>query len=68
MVSHHINHMEKLMNRTETTLYAIGNASLACAVLFVCWGSEGWVFNAGILYAGMMFGSLITEALNYKGE
>jgi hypothetical protein len=60
--------MEKLMNRTETTLYAIGNASLACAVLFVCWGSEGWVFNAGILYAGMMFGSLITEALNHKGE
>jgi len=56
------------MNRTETTLYAIGNASLACAVLFVCWGSEGWVFNAGILYAGAVFGSLVTEALNYKGE
>ena len=62
------NHMEKAMNRTETTLYAVGNATLASAVLFACWGSEGWVFNAGILYAGMMFGSLITEALNYKGE
>ena len=56
------------MNRTETTLYAIGNASLASAVLFACWNREGWVFQAGILYAGAMFGSLITEALNHKGE
>jgi len=56
------------MTRTETTLYAIGNAALASAVLFVCWGREGWVFQAGILYAGAMFGSLVTEALNYKGE
>jgi len=56
------------MNRTETTLYAIGNASLASAVLFACWNREGWVFQAGILYAGAVFGSLVTEALNYKGE
>ena len=56
------------MTRTETTLYAIGNATLACAVLFTCWGKEGWVFQAGILYAGAVFGSLVTEALNYKGE
>jgi len=53
---------------TETMLYAIGNAVLACAVLFFCWGMEGWVYNGGILYAGAVFGSLITEALNYKGD
>jgi hypothetical protein len=56
------------MTKTETTLYAIGNATLACAVLFTCWGEAGWVFNAGILYAGMVFGSLFTEAMNYEGE
>lgn len=56
------------MNRTESTLYAIGNTMVASAVLFACWGREGWVFNAGILYAGAVFGSLVTEALNYKGE
>jgi len=56
------------MTRTETTLYAIGSATLACAVLFACWGSEGWVYNAGILYAGAVFGSLVTEALNHKGD
>lgn len=56
------------MTRTETTLYAIGNTILACAVLFACWGEAGWLFQAGILYAGIVFGSLITEALNYKGD
>lgn len=56
------------MTTTETMLYAIGNATLASTVLFFCWGSEGWVYNAGILYAGAVFGSLITEALNYKGD
>lgn len=56
------------MTHTETTLYAIGNATLACAVLFTCWNREGWLFNLGILYAGMVFGSLITEALNYEGD
>lgn len=56
------------MTRTETTLYAIGNATLACAVLFTCWNHEGWLFQAGVLYAGAVFGSLITEALNHKTE
>ena len=53
---------------TETMLYAIGNAVLACIVLFFCWGNEGWAYDGGILYAGAVFGSLITEALNYKGD
>jgi len=56
------------MTRTETTIYSIGSTILACAVLFTCWGREGWLFQAGILYAGMVFGSLFTEAMNYKGE
>jgi len=56
------------MTTTETILYAIGNAVLACAVLFTCWNHEGWVFQAGVLYAGAVFGSLVTEALNYKGD
>jgi hypothetical protein len=55
------------MTRTETILYIIGNTILACIALFACWGEEGWVFNAGILYAGMVFGHLLTEAMN-EGE
>jgi hypothetical protein len=56
------------MTTTETMLYAIGNAALASTVLFFCWGNEGWAYDGGILYAGAVFGSLITEALNYKGD
>ena len=56
------------MTHTETILYAIGNATLACAMLFVCWNEDGWLFQAGILYAGMTFGHLITEALNAGDE
>ena len=56
------------MNAKEHIFYCIGNTILACAMLFVCWGKEGWLFQAGILYAGITFGHLITEALNHKGE
>jgi hypothetical protein len=52
------------MTTTETMLYAIGNAALASTVLFFCWGEAGWLFQAGILYAGITFGHLITEVLN----
>ena len=56
------------MNAKEHNLYFIVQTIFACAMLFVCWGEEGWLFQAGILYAGMTFGHLITEALNYKGD
>ena len=55
------------MTKTETSIYIIGNTILACTALFLCWGKEGWVFNAGILYAGVVFGHLLTEAMN-EGE
>jgi hypothetical protein len=56
------------MTRTETTLYAIGNTLLACTVLFTCWDHGGWIFEAGVLYAGVIFGHLITEAMNEGDE
>jgi hypothetical protein len=55
------------MTHKETSIYTIVSTVGACAMLFACWGEEGWVFNAGILYAGMVFGHLLTEAMN-EGE
>jgi hypothetical protein len=58
------------MNAKEHTAYKviqIIQTAIACALIGVCWGEEGWVFNAGILYAGMILGSLFTEAMN-EGE
>jgi hypothetical protein len=52
------------MNAKEHIFYCIGNTILACAMLFVCWGEAGWLFQAGILYAGITFGHLFTEAMN----
>jgi len=45
----------------------IGIAILATSFLFLCWGGEGWVFNAGLVWAGMNAGYLFTVYLN-KGE
>jgi len=56
------------MNPKEHLFYCIGNTILACAMLFVCWGEAGWLFQAGILYAGITFGHLITEAMNEGDE
>ena len=56
------------MTRTETILYFIVQTIFACAVLFTCWNEGGWLFQAGVLYAGMTFGHLITEAMNEGDE
>jgi hypothetical protein len=56
------------MSPKEHLAYFIANTSLACAMLFVCWGEAGWLFQAGILYAGITFGHLITEVLNHEGD
>jgi hypothetical protein len=52
------------MNAKEINLYAICSTAIACAFLFTSWGREGWIFNASILYAGVVFGNLLTEAMN----
>jgi len=52
------------MTRKETSIYTIASTIGACAMLFISWGDEGWVADAGILYAGMLFGHLLTEAMN----
>ena len=56
------------MNAKEHIFYKVIQTTIACVLIGVCWGEEGWLFQAGILYAGMTFGHLITEALNYKGD
>jgi len=57
--------------RYETTksevLADIGIAVLATIILFTCWGREGWLFNAGLVWAGANVGYLITVYLN-QGE
>lgn len=45
----------------------IGIAILATIFLLTCWGREGWLFNAGLVWAGMNAGYLITVYLN-RGE
>lgn len=57
--------------RYETTksevLADIGIAVLAVIILFTCWGEGGWLFNAGLVWAGMNIGYLVTVYLN-QGE
>ena len=45
----------------------IGIAVLAVIFLFTCWGREGWLFQAGLVWAGANIGYLITVYLN-QGE
>ena len=56
------------MNAKEHTAYKVIQTAMACALLGICWGREGWLFQAGILYAGMILGSLFTEAMNEGDE
>ena len=46
----------------------IGIAILATIFLFTCWGREGWLFNAGLVWAGAFAGYLITVYLNQEEE
>jgi hypothetical protein len=58
------------MNYTTTksqTLADIGIAVLATIFLFTCWGREGWLFQAGLIWGGMCAGYIVTIYLN-QGE
>jgi hypothetical protein len=46
------------------TLADIGIAVLAVIILFTCWGRGGWLFDAGLVWAGMNIGYLVTVYLN----
>jgi len=46
----------------------IGIAVLATIFLFTCWGREGWLFNVGLVWAGMNAGYLITVYLNQEDD
>lgn len=55
-------------NQTKSqTLTDIGIAVLATIFLFLCWGREGWLFQAGLVWAGVNIGYLATSYLN-QGE
>ena len=50
-----------------TVIADIGIAIMATVFLVVCWGREGWLFQAGLVWAGVNIGYLITVYLN-QGE
>ena len=55
------------MNYTTSksqVLADIGIAILATIFLFTCWGREGWLFQAGLVWAGANIGYLVTIYLN----
>jgi hypothetical protein len=59
------------MNYTTTksqVIADIGIGILATIFLFTCWGREGWLFNAGLIWAGMNAGYLVTVYLNQEEE
>lgn len=49
------------------TLADILIAVLATTVLFNCWGEGGWLFDAGLVWAGANIGYLVTVYMN-QGE
>lgn len=55
------------MNAKEHTAYKVIQTAIACALIGMCWNQEGWMYQVGILYAGAIIGSLVTEAMN-EGE
>jgi hypothetical protein len=55
------------MNTNSQAVADIGIAVLATIFLFTCWGREGWLFQAGLVWAGANIGYLITVYLN-QGE
>ena len=59
------------MNYTTTksqVIADIGIGILATIFLFTCWGREGWLFNAGLVWAGMNAGYLVTVYLNQEDD
>ena len=59
------------MNYTTTksqVIADIGIGILATIFLFTCWGKEGWLFNAGLVWAGMNAGYLVTVYLNQEDD
>ena len=55
------------MNTNSQAVADIGIAVLATTFLFTCWDKEGWLFQAGLVWAGANIGYLITVYLN-QGE
>jgi len=56
------------MNTKSQTIADIGIAVLATIFLFTCWGREGWLFQAGLVWAGANIGYLVTVYLNQGGD
>jgi hypothetical protein len=56
------------MNTKSQTLTDIGVAVLATIFLFTCWGREGWLFQAGLVWAGVNIGYLTTSYLQGEDE
>jgi hypothetical protein len=59
--------MTEYQTTKTQTIADIGIAIMATTFLVSCWGREGWLFQAGLLWAGAQFGYLITVYLN-QGE
>jgi hypothetical protein len=59
--------MTEYQTTKTQTIADIGIAIMATVFLVSCWDREGWLFQAGLLWAGANFGYLITVYLN-QGE
>jgi len=54
--------------KSETVSH-VGIAVLATVILFTCWDTEGsWLFNAGLVWAGMNVGYLVTVYMNGEDD
>ena len=43
-------------------------ATMATVSLLTCWGREGWLFQAGLVWGGMNVGYLVTVYLNGEDD
>ena len=51
----------------QETIADMGIAMLSGVLISTCWGREGWLFQAGLVWGGMCVGYLVTTFLN-KGD
>ena len=57
-----------MSNTKSETISHIGIAVLTTIILLTCWDEGGWLFQAGLVWAGANIGYLITVYLNQGDE
>lgn len=52
----------------QETIADMGIAMLSGVLISTCWGREGWLFQAGLVWGGMCVGYLVTTFLDGDEE